>query len=70
MKQKIKDFFLAIWYYLTFPYYWLSTRKVEKRLYQAAEEWKASATEKDVEYLRSIGIETDLETLRNGCKKN
>ena len=67
---KIKDFFLTIWYYVSFPYYWLSTRKIDKWLTQAAAEDRANLlTEKDVEFLRTIGINTDLETLRNECKK-
>lgn len=69
MKQKIKDFFLTIWYYISFPYYWLATRKVEKKLKQiAAEDRAAMLTEKDVEFLKSIGIETTLEELRNEWK--
>ena len=69
MKQKIKDFFLTIWDFISFPYYWLSTRKIDKKLAQIAKEDRvALLTEKDVEYLRSIGVKTDLETLKNGCK--
>ena len=67
---KIIDFFLTLWYYISFPYYWLSTRKIDKKLTKIVEEDRASLlTEKDVEFLRSIGVETDLETLRNRCKK-
>ena len=70
MKQKIKDFFLTIGYYVFFPYYWLSTRKTDKFLTQvAAEDRAALLTEKDVEFLRSIGVETTLEELRNECRK-
>ena len=47
-----------------------STRKIDKWLKQvAAEDRAALLTEKDVAFLRSIGVETDLETLRNECKK-
>ena len=67
---KIKDFFLTIWYYISFPYYWISTRKIDKKLTQiAAEDRAALLNEKDVEFLRSIGVETTLEELRNECKK-
>ncbi|MCH5148941.1 MAG: hypothetical protein J1G05_06265 [Clostridiales bacterium] len=69
MKQKIKDFFLTLRYYISFPYYWLSTRKVDKKLTQvAAEDRAALLTEKDVEFLRSIGVETELNTLQNERK--
>ena len=71
MRQKIKDFFLTLWYCICFPYYWLSARKIDKKLTRiAAEDRAALLTEKDVEFLRSIGVETDLETLRNYCKNN
>lgn len=70
MKQKIKDFFLMLWFYISFPYYWLSTRKIEKMLAEAAAKDRAALlTEKDVEFLRSIGVETTLEELRNECIK-
>lgn len=70
MKQKIKDFFITLWDYICLPFLWLSTRKIDKRFTQvAAEDRAALLTEKDVEFLRSIGVETDLETLRNECKK-
>lgn len=68
MKQKIKNFFITLWYYITFPYYWLSTRKVDKWLTQAAAEDRAALlTEEDVEFLKSIGVETTLEELRYYC---
>lgn len=71
MKQKFKDFFLTLGYYVSFPYYWFSTRKIDKKFTQMAEEERvAPITEKDVELLKSIGVETDLETLRNKCKNN
>ena len=67
---KIKNFFLTIWYYISFPYYWLSTRKIDKKLKEiAAEDRAALLTENDVKFLKSIGVETDLKTLRNECKK-
>ena len=70
MKQKIKNFFITLWDYICLPFLWLSTRKIDKWLTQvAAEDRAALLTEKDVEFLRSIGVETDLETLRNKCKK-
>ena len=64
--MKVKDFFLTVWYYITYPYYKLATRNVDKKLKKIAEEdRKALLNERDVEFLKSIGIETDLETLRN-----
>ena len=58
---KIRDFFIAIWYYISFPYYWLSTRKIDKRLTQiAAEDRAALLTEKDVEFIRSTTIQKKL----------
>lgn len=70
MKQKIKNFFITLWDYICFPFLWLSTRKIDKRFTQvAAEDRAALLTEKDVKFLRSIGVETNLETLRNECKK-
>ena len=69
MKQKIKNFFLTLWYYITYPFYWFSTRKIDKKLSQiAAEDRAALLNEKDVELLRSIGVETDLKTLQGECK--
>lgn len=71
MKQKLKDFFIAIWYYLSLPYYWLTTRKTEKKLKRIiAEDRAAQLTEKDVEILKSIGVETTLEELREESKKH
>ena len=70
MKQKIKTFFIMLWYYICFPFLWLFTRKIDKKLTKiAAEDRAALLTEKDVEFLRSIGVDTDLETLRNECRK-
>ena len=69
MKQKIKDFFIMLWCYICLPFYWLSTRKIDKKLtHIAAEDRENLLTEKDIEFLRSIGVETELETLRNECK--
>lgn len=70
MKEQVKEFFITLWYIIAAPYYWLTTRKVAKRLDELGEEWRRSLiTERDVEFLRSIGVETDLETLRNTCKR-
>ena len=70
MKQKIKNLFIMLWYYICFPFLWFSTRKIDKKLTKIAEEDRAALlTEKDVEFLRSIGVDTDLETLRNECRK-
>ena len=68
--NKIKNFFLTLWYYITYPYYRFTTRDVDKKLTQiAAEDRAALLTEKDVVFLKSVGVETDLETLRSGGKK-
>ena len=70
MKQNIKNFFIMLWYYICLPFNWLSTRKIDKKLTKIAAEDRANLlTEKDVEFLRSSGVETDLETLQNECKK-
>ena len=60
--KKLKNFFIAVWDYLTFPF----DKKFRKF---AEEELNSHYNEKDVEFFRSIGIETDLETLKNGGKK-
>ena len=58
--NKIKNFFIALWNYICLPFLWLSTRKTEKKLKQiAAKDRAALLTEKDAEFLKSIGIETD-----------
>ncbi len=70
MKNKIKNFFKTVWDYIRLPFLVLSSRKTEKKLKRAAAEDKAEIfTEKDVEFLKSVGVETDLETLQNNCKK-
>ena len=46
-------------------------KSIDNILRQIAEaDRNALLTEKDVEYLKSIGVETDLETLQKGGKKN
>lgn len=63
--NKIKNFFCTIWGYITYPYYWITTRKIDKKLTQIAEKDRRSLiTEKDVEFLKSISVETDWETLK------
>ena len=63
--MKIKEFFQTVWYYVTYPYYRVATRKIDKQLKKIAEEdRKALLNERDVEFFKSIGIDTDLETLR------
>ena len=48
---------------------WLTSRSLDKKLAQiAAEDRAALLTEKDVEFLKTNGVETDLETLKNGVK--
>lgn len=60
MKNKIKNFFITLWDCICLPLHWLSTRKVDKKLTQIAAEDRANLlTEKDLEFLRSIGVETD-----------
>ena len=67
--NKIKIFFQTLWGYIIYPYYWLTSKSVEKKFNKIIEENKKSLiTEKDVEFLKSIGVETDLETLKNGEK--
>lgn len=65
--SKIKKFFQTVWDYITLPYYWITTIGVDKKLLKLAEEDRTSlTTEKDVEFLKSLGVDVDLETLRNG----
>lgn len=60
-----------LWVYITFPCYWFATKKIETKLTQMAKQDRSSLmTENDVEFLRTIGIEADLETLRNGGRKS
>ena len=68
--NKIKKFFCILWDYITYPYYRLTAGSFEKKLNKIIEEDKKSLiTDKDVEFLKSIGIETDLETLKKGGRK-
>lgn len=67
--MKIKEFFQTIWLYITYPFTWRKTKKLDKELRKiAADDRAVILNEKDVEFLKSIGIETDLETLKNGGK--
>ena len=67
---KIKNFFITLWDYACLPFLWLSTRKIDKKLKEiAAEDRAALLTENDVKFLKSIGVETTLEELRNKYKK-
>ena len=67
--MKVKEFFQTVWYYLTYPCQRIRTRRVDKILREAAAEDRAAViNENDVEFFKSIGIETDLETLKNGGK--
>ena len=48
----------------------LSDKDIDKILREtAAEDLAASLNEKDVEFLKSIGVNTDLETLRKNFKE-
>lgn len=70
-KEKIKNFFITLWDYISFPFLWLSTRKIDKKLTKiAAEDRAAMLTDSDVEFLKSMGVETTLEELRNESKKH
>lgn len=65
--MEIKKFFLTIWNCITYPYYCITARRIDKKLKKiAAEDRAALLNESDVEFFKSIGIETDLETLKNG----
>ena len=45
-------------------------KQIDKKLTKiAAEDRAALITEKDVEYLKSIGVDIDLENLRNSWKR-
>ena len=70
MKQRIKDFFFMLWYFISYPFCWRSIRKVDRWLAQAAAEDRAKLlTERDVEFLKSIGVDTTLDELREQCMK-
>lgn len=71
MKQKIKDFLITVWYYISYPFRRISERKIDRELARiAAEERAKLLTEKDVEFLKSLGIETTLEELRDRCRRS
>ena len=66
--NKIKRFFQILWHCISFPYYWFTTRKIDKKLTRIAEEDRmALITEKDVEFLKSIGV-GGFEALQNDGK--
>ena len=63
--MKIKKFFQTVWYYITYPFYRIKTRGIDKKMRKIAAEDRAALLNKnDVEFLKSIGIESDLETLK------
>ena len=69
--MKIKEFFETIWYFIAYPFNRKKYRKIDEELREiAAEDRAAQLNESDVEFLKSIGIETDLETLRNESKSD
>ena len=69
--NRIKEFLLIIWYFISYPFTRRKDKERQKKLKEIAEEdLNSRYTERDVEILRSIGIETDLETLRKGGKKD
>lgn len=68
--SRIKKFFCVLWEYLTLPYCWLTTRKIDKKLTQIAEEDRKSfITDKDVEFFRDLGIEMDKRAKSDGKSK-
>ena len=69
--NKIKEFFLTVWDLITCPFTWRKDKEFKRKLTQIAAEDRATLlNENDVEFLSTIGIDTDLETLRNGGRKN
>ena len=67
--NKIKEFFLTVWDLITCPFTWRKDKDFKRKLTQIAAEDRATLlNEKDVEFLRSIGVETTLKDLRNECK--
>lgn len=63
MKQKIKDFFITLWYYVTFPYHWLATRKIRKELTRiAAKERAKISLGKDIDFKKAMNSNETIET--------
>lgn len=59
--SKIKDFFETLWGCITFPYYWVATIGIDKKLRKIADEDRNSQpTEKDEETLKTDEQETNL----------
>ena len=68
--NKIKEFFLTIWYLISYLFTWRKDKQFAEKLQEIAEQDRRNMlTERDVEILRSVGVNTDLETLKNGGKK-
>lgn len=68
--SKIKEFFITVWCCITFPYNWLISRKFEKRFTEYIEKDKKSMiTEKDLECLKSLGVEIQPEQTPTEIKK-
>lgn len=69
MKHKIKNLFIMLWNDIRLPFLRLSTKKINKILTLISEKDKANLlTEKNVEFLKSLGIDTNLKRLRKKCK--
>lgn len=67
--NKFSKFFKTIWDYITSPYYRIAAIRLEKKFQKLIEmDKKSITTEKDVEFLRSIGVD-DADTLKHCDKK-
>ena len=65
--SRIKNFLLSIWYYISYPYYRLATRKIDEKLTRIAEKDRAALlNKKDAEFLRHISVGIRSETSGNG----
>lgn len=68
--NRIKEFFITVWCFITFPYNWLTARKFEKKFTKYVEmDKKSMFTEKDVEFLKSLGVEIQPEQTPTEIKK-
>lgn len=62
--NKIKEFFLLIWYYVTYPFVRKRNRKIDEKLREIAREDMSKFTEKDEEFLKSVGVNIDSENIK------